>query len=431
MLAWSILALFGVASASDGLRGHQVLQINGIEPATLELVGVNDLWSFDPISRRAIVNASPRDISLLQLMPELRVQVLDANLHETVSKEKQAREQRQALRLMSSQLPLDDFSDYLNYEDLVSWYKRLAEAYPRTVRFVESIGVTGEGRAIPAVHICQQDKSNLNGNQRIRRRKERKVVWMQALIHAREWISGATLQFLAYHLASAPSSSDLGNYEFVLLPVVNPDGYSYSWRENRLWRKNRRPLMDTFGIYGVDLNRNFPSHWEKGGKGASDIPFSDTYRGPSPASEPETRAIMAYVEKLGRRVKGSIDWHCFSQLILFPWGWTEEPHPRSTAYRRLGNRLKQAFKKVNGRDYKAVPSHELYVNTGSGIDWFAEQLKGIWSVGVELPPTGRSGENGFMLDPKQIRGVGEESWSALKAFVAFLSEEAQEVGREA
>lgn len=50
---------------------------------------------------------------------------------------------------------------------------------------------------------------------------------------------------------------------------------------------------------GVDINRNFPAEWEiteyNYGLITSD-PDAITYRGPQPCSEPETRAVMAFIE---------------------------------------------------------------------------------------------------------------------------------------
>lgn len=65
--------------------------------------------------------------------------------------------------------------------------------------------------------------------------------------------------------------------QWVILPVVNPDGFERRRRRNA----NR-----------IDLNRNFPTkNWTRGTK------RSRMFGGESPASEPETQAIIEVVER--------------------------------------------------------------------------------------------------------------------------------------
>jgi len=47
----------------------------------------------------------------------------------------------------------------------------------------------------------------------------------------------------------------LNKIDVIIIPLVNPDGYAYTFHGNRLWRKNRR--QDSQAKYGVDLNRNW------------------------------------------------------------------------------------------------------------------------------------------------------------------------------
>ena len=78
------------------------------------------------------------------------------------------------------------------------------------------------------------------------------------------------------------------------MPVANPDGYDYTFDDDRLWRKNLRDNDGDGQVAigdGVDLNRNFPTRWGYDDEGSSPDPSSDTYRGPAPASEPETQAL--------------------------------------------------------------------------------------------------------------------------------------------
>ncbi|EOD16609.1 hypothetical protein EMIHUDRAFT_244883 [Emiliania huxleyi CCMP1516] len=100
-------------------------------------------------------------------------------------------------------------------------------------------------------------------------------------VHAREWISAMACPWVARQLAVGDAAI-LQTYAVYIMPVVNPDGYAFSHEKNRYFRTNRRPGS----YYGVDLNRNFPRHWNScsqwqrcssGSVGAS----SQTYPGTS------------------------------------------------------------------------------------------------------------------------------------------------------
>ena len=88
------------------------------------------------------------------------------------------------------------------------------------VTLTKSIGQSLFGRDIPVLRI----KAVPN--------PEKAVVLLSG-IHAREWISISTNLFLASKLlqnANQPEEAALlQNLELIFIPVVNPDGYEYSW----------------------------------------------------------------------------------------------------------------------------------------------------------------------------------------------------------
>lgn len=111
------------------------------------------------------------------------------------------------------------------------------------------------------------------------------------------------------------------NYDWYFVPVLNADGYVYSFEHDRLWRKTRKPN----GLcYGVDLNRNFDANW--GGIGSSDKTCAYDYSGSEVNSEPEAKCWSEYLSKLipENNIKIYLSLHSFSQLIMFPYGSTPE-----------------------------------------------------------------------------------------------------------
>ena len=174
---------------------------------------------------------------------------------------------------------------------------------------VDSIGATALGRPILAAKIgaATDDPGHAN------------VVYM-ATYHAREWAATEmALRLMAYLADSLPSQPGgaalLASRDVWVIPVVNPDGYQYTFSATRLWRKNRRGNPD--GSFGVDLNRNHAGLWGFDDAGSSSIPNAETYRGPSAASEPETRAIEAFHR--AHPPAASITYHSYTGAVLYPW----------------------------------------------------------------------------------------------------------------
>ncbi|MEQ2168038.1 Multifunctional pyrimidine synthesis protein CAD [Goodea atripinnis] len=88
-----------------------------------------------------------------------------------------------------------------------------------------------------------------------------------------------------------------------------------------MWRKTRKPNPGST-CYGVDPNRNWNSGF--GGSGSSSNPCSETYRGTSPHSESEVKSIVDFVQS-HRNIKAFISIHSYSQMLLYPYGYTAAP----------------------------------------------------------------------------------------------------------
>jgi hypothetical protein len=310
------------------------------------------------------------------------------------------------------------FNSYHTLDEIYNWFHQLARNYSDIVSEPVSIGTTIENRPILQLRITAPgDASN------------RKRIWLQGLMHAREWISGTTVQYIAYSLAQDYANGNarvralLNDVVFVIVPVVNPDGYVYTWTSNRLWRKNREPTVKGFA-YGVDLNRNWPSHW--GGDGSSSIPISESYRGPYAASSREVQALRAaFVNE--PNVIGAIDLHSYAQLILRPYGWTTSPAPDEAALSSVGEQFARDIKATTGETYASKRSIELYAMAGGVTDWWysmAPQEKaraGIpgprpYAYCIELRPAKAFSFLGFILPTSEIIPTGQEIYAGLLHF---------------
>ncbi|KAJ3346303.1 hypothetical protein GGF32_007811 [Allomyces javanicus] len=352
-----------------------------------------------------------------------------------------------AQRSVAAQLhdPKAWFAEYHDLDEIYEWYRLLAAAHKDRITITRNVGTTHEGREIMALRFTNHASANAA--------LPKKQIYVQGGIHAREWISHAIAQYIAFHLATSNDTAItalLDEAEVVLVPVVNPDGYAYTWTTDRIWRKNRR--NNGHGAFGVDLNRNYPAHWGEGGSFTS--PFVDKYMGPSAGSEPELQALMAFFDSLPR-VVAALDLHSFSQVILRPLGWTGEDAMHEKQHKTVGDAMAQIIKNVHGTDYVSEKLFDFVLTSGTATDWFYMQSRPLtnllgddaidksndvtvrktalppdhatvfrpYSFTLELRPLhpgfGDGFFDGFMLDPSEIVPVGEEVLPAFLHFARF------------
>lgn len=316
--------------------------------------------------------------------------------------------ERRAIDELARLRGLDWYENYKTYDEIIAYTNDLVARFGPAgtenpgMLTREVIGQSIEGRDIVALRVNAPGATPgakpallFNGGQ-----------------HAREWVSPPATMYIAERFLDGYGTHPrvtalLDDLEFLFVPLVNPDGYAYSWinSSTRLWRKNRRNNGN--GTFGVDLNRNWDIIF--GGPGASNIPSSDIYHGPSAFSEPETAAIRDYFNAQSL-VVGHIDFHSFSQLILWPWGYgfVSAPEPDNQFFIDLGFDMAQAISSAGGVGYTPQQSVDLYPATGTCSDWFYDQ--GVYSYTFELRDTGFFG---FVLPPEQILPTAAENFEAV------------------
>jgi hypothetical protein len=175
------------------------------------------------------------------------------------------------------------------------------------------------------------------------------------------------------------------------------------------------------GMRGVDINRNWDDHW---GEGRGGYPWSEVYPGDKAESEAEVQAAVAHYLRLN--VSGALDIHCYSQLILRPYGWTSRPTPHEHLLRDLGERMQQAIYKSHQKRYESITITQLYPAPGSSIDWWYEGAtkrgaKRAFSFGMEMRPKGNRGGSGFILPASAIVPTGEEGFAAIYTFADYVA----------
>ncbi|KFO29345.1 Carboxypeptidase A2 [Fukomys damarensis] len=247
---------------------------------------------------------------------------------------------------------------------------------------------------------------------------DKPAIWLDAGIHAREWVTQATALWIANKIASdygndPSTTSILDTMDIFLLPVTNPDGYVFSHTQNRMWRKTRSKVSGSLCV-GVDANRNWDAGF--GGPGASNSPCSDSYHGPRANSEVEVKSIVDFIKSHGA-VKAFLTLHSYSQLLMFPYGYTCTKSDNFDELEEVAQKASQSVTSLYGTKYEVGPiCSVIYQASGGSIDWSYDS--GIkYSFAFELRDTGY---HGFLLPAKQIVPTAEETWLGLKTIMEHV-----------
>jgi murein tripeptide amidase MpaA len=196
---------------------------------------------------------------------------------------------------------------------------RLARQNPKLVK-LEVLGKTHQGRELIALKVTKDSRKVRDGS--------RPSVLYSSNQHAREWISLEVNRRLLHYFVDGWRANKkriknlLKTTELWFVISANPDGYQYTFDNERLWRKNLRDNDGDGQITisdGVDPNRNFDQHWGFDNEGSSPDPADETYRGPAVASEPETRAMQGLINRISPRFQSNL--HSYGEWLLYPQGW--------------------------------------------------------------------------------------------------------------
>lgn len=301
------------------------------------------------------------------------------------------------------------FDAYHSYAEIESGLRSLESS---GIAKVESIGLSVEGRQIWAIKIS--DEPSVND-------QDEPDALFVGLHHAREWISSEVPYYLAVNLVQNYDSDSalktlIDNSEIWIVPVVNPDGLEYSRTHDRDWRKNRRDNGD--GTFGVDLNRNYGYMWGLD-SGSSGVTSAPDYRGPYAFSEPEVVAIRDLISNPSREFQVVLSYHSYSQLILYPWGYTNELAPDSNVMGTLAAEMSDLIRNVHGENYTPEQASQLYLASGDLTDW-VYGTREVPAFSVELRPESWQIIPGFELPESQILDTCEENWPAALYLIRWV-----------
>ncbi|WP_326798049.1 M14 family metallopeptidase [Streptomyces sp. NBC_01808] len=288
-------------------------------------------------------------------------------------------------------------SGYHNYAEMTAEIDRLIAAKPDLIS-KRVIGTSYQGRDIVAVKVSDNVRTDEN---------EPEVLFTHHQ-HAREHLTVEMALYLLGEFADGYGTDQritdvVDGREIWIVPDLNPDGgeYDIATGSYRSWRKNRQPNTGSTAV-GTDLNRNWNYRWGCCG-GSSGSTSSETYRGSAAESAKEVKVVADFARSrvVGgkQQIKAGIDFHTYSELVLWPYGYTyNDTGPGLTqddrdAFAAVGQKMAAS----NG--YTPQQSSDLYITDGSVNDYLWGEQK-IFSYTFEMYP--RSASGGGFYPPDEV-----------------------------
>jgi len=297
--------------------------------------------------------------------------------------------------------PWTNWTRYHNYTEIVDTLDYLNAAYPN-IADVFSIGKSWQNRDIYCIKLTNESNTH-----------PKPKVFFVGYHHARELISAELPLYFAVEAATTYGTNDtithmLNHSEIYIIPALNVDAFEVV-KQNEWQRKNVHPydedsdslldedppddadgdgyIEDLFfwngthywfirwegndydgdSLYnedwvgGVDLNRNYGYQWNATCYSGSPYPWAEDYRGPTPFSEPETQALRDLA--LSHYFKYAISFHSGTEVIGYPWGYTNDPTVDDVIFREIAANLSQLVGAPYGQN------SGLYTMSGSWDDW--------------------------------------------------------------
>ncbi|KAG0230436.1 hypothetical protein B0O80DRAFT_494669 [Mortierella sp. GBAus27b] len=263
-------------------------------------------------------------------------------------------------------------------------------------------------------------------------KKNPKAIVIHAGQHAREWIGPAVVTYIARELIHGYRRDRkikrlVDQFEFVIVPVLNPDGYVYTWEHDRMWRKNRQPTAIPF-CPGIDPNRNWGYKWNKTAVQSNPNPCNEAHRGTKPFEALETKMLSKYILKR-KNVVGYLDLHAYSQFWMSPFGGDCNEIPKDDEdITECAMGAAKALYNVHNKRFKVGRACNLVVPAAGGsIDWTYAVGKVKYSYMIELRDTGL---HGFLLPASEILPSSQEILASVMYYANFIRKREKQWGKK-
>ncbi|XP_073948760.1 carboxypeptidase B-like [Choristoneura fumiferana] len=296
------------------------------------------------------------------------------------------------------------FENYPRYAEVDAYLERIAAEYPDIVTLVNA-GSSFENRAIKYLKISTTNFTDTS----------KPIYYMDAMIHSREWVTTPVALYSIHRLVEDLREQDrdlLETIDWIIHPIVNPDGYEYTHTNVRLWRRTRSyypEISET--CWGIDANRNFDVSFNT--VGVSSNPCSDVYPGHEPFSEVESRIVRDIIQEHLDRMQLYMNIHSHGNWVLYGFGNASLPANVAQIHHvgaTMGAEMDAV--KLPEAGYYLVGNSALilYATSGSAQD-YGQDVGVPFSYTLELPGYGQD----FRVPPQYIDHINAETWRGLAA----------------
>ncbi|XP_075981331.1 carboxypeptidase B-like [Anticarsia gemmatalis] len=298
--------------------------------------------------------------------------------------------------------------EYHSFGQIQEFLNLMAARHPHLLT-LQSLGNSYEGRVMKLAKISLNPRA---GNP---------IIFVDAGIHSREWVAPAYALYMIHRLITDPAAvqpgGELDGVDWYILPVANPDGYEFTRtaRSNRLWRKTR---SKNGHCYGVDGNRNYGFKWAV--SGVSKNPCDkETFAGPKPFSEPETRMVRNIMMENSKLMKLYVSLHSYGQYLVYPWGYTGDILPKEwKKLDSMARAVSDSVKRAGGKPFRVLSAGKWYPAAG-GSDDFAFGAVGVpYSYTMELTDGYE-----FLFPETLLREVLPQFYEGFRTFGTHIKKE--------
>ncbi|CAH4000652.1 unnamed protein product [Pieris brassicae] len=406
MKVWILVSLCAVAFAKheiySGWKSYYVAPVSQVQLSILGSLESKldvDYFVRPRVDREGVALVKPRyqeEFLNVLAKEEISHRVHSKDIKYQLDIEDELIESRHA-EFRARSTPEKPYDNYLRLDAIYNYMDEVAANFSNIVKQVTA-GRSFEGRPIKYLKISSSNFED----------RSKSVIFVDATMHAREWITTAAAVYAIHKLVENRTDTELlDNFDWIIMPVSNPDGYEYSHTNERFWRKTRSidQNLISFLCRGVDGNRNFDIHW--GIVGTSDHNCADIYGGSKPFSENETRIVRDVLNENLSRMILYITIHIGVAMADAIYAKTLPVFSRYT----VGNSLLVVGYGTSGaaEDYAhsiGVPLTYTYELPGIEHDYDDDDAD-------DDDYADNDHLKGFHLDPKYVRPVAEETWEGI------------------